>query len=131
MKKIVSLLSVCFLLALAAPAVHAQDTKRVTKTITAADTITFEKIGSNLVAVQYTYTETSGTSAGKVYIEGTVNGTYKLIDSISLSDVATAQTLHKEFTTTPWLNIRLRNTNTSSATGTVVAAILRRPDERR
>lgn len=127
-KKIFCTIVTCFaLLAITT----AQDTKRVTKTISAADTITFTSVGSNLVAAQYTFTESSGTTAGKVYIEGTVNGTWVLLDSISLTDVATAQTLYKGFTTTGYLSYRFRNTNTSSATGTAVAAILRRPDDHR
>lgn len=110
----------------------AQSTKLVTKTITGADTITFTNVPSKIRAFQYTYTETSGTTAGKVYMYGTITGAYVVLDSLSLSDVATAQT--KVFTIAPtagtaYLSYRFINTNTSSATGSVKAAYLRRTDE--
>jgi hypothetical protein len=107
----------------------AQSTKLVTKTITAADTITFSAVPSKILSFQYTFTETSGTTAGKVYMEGTVNGTYVLLDSLTLSDVATAQTKVFTISATSYLNYRFRNTNTSSATGAVRVAWLRRTDE--
>lgn len=111
----------------------AQSTNTTTKTITAADTITYTSIGSNLRGLQYTYTETSGTTAGKVYLQGTINGTYVNLDSLTLTDVATAQT--KVFTVAPtagtlYKNYRWVNTNTSSATGAVVATYLRRNDDK-
>lgn len=107
----------------------AQVVKLTTKTITAADTLAFTNVGSDIKAFQYTFTETSGTTAGKVYLEGTINGTYVLIDSLALTDVATAQTKVFTLSGTTYLTYRFRNTNTSSATGTVKAAYLRRPDE--
>lgn len=109
--------------------VHAQSTKTTTKTITAADTTTFTNVPSKLKGFQYTYTETSGTTAGKVYLEGTINTTYVLLDSLTLSDVATAQTKVFALTSTTYLNYRFRNTNTSSATGAIRVAYLRRSDE--
>lgn len=109
--------------------VSAQSTKTTTKTITAADTITFTNVPSKLKGFQYTYTETSGTTAGKVYLEGTINTTYVLIDSLTLSDVATAQTKVFPLTATTYLSYRFRNTNTSSATGAVRVAYLRRSDD--
>src|SRR5689334_437289 len=71
--------------------VKAQSTTTYTKTITGADTINYLNIGSKLRGWQYTYTETSGTTAGKVYLEGTINGSWVLLDSLTLSDVGTAQ----------------------------------------
>lgn len=114
--------------------VKAQTVQCTSKTITAADTLTtkFSNMGSNLRAVQYTYTETSGTSAGKVYLEGTINGTWVLLDSLTLADVATAQTKVVTFAKTAggsYVSYRWRNTNTSSATGSVSACWLRRTDE--
>jgi hypothetical protein len=108
---------------------NAQSTKLVSKSITAADTVTFSSIPSKVKAFQYTYTETSGTTAGKVYLEGTVNGTWVILDSLALTDVATAQTLKTNITSTNCLSYRYRNTNTSSASGSVKAAYLRRTDE--
>lgn len=113
--------------------VKAQSTTTSTKTITAADTITWANVGSKVRGFQYTYIETSGTTAGKVYLEGTINGTWVRLDSLTLVDetstvqtkvvtvAATAGTVYKSY--------RWRNTNTSSATGSVVGTILRRYDD--
>ena len=109
--------------------VKAQTVKLTTKTITAADTVTFSSVGSKVKAFQYTYTETSGTTAGKVYLEGNINGTWVALDSLTLADVATAQTKVTVLTATSYLNYRFRNTNTSSATGAIRAAYIRRTDE--
>ena len=115
--------------AFAVPAAQAQQTKMTVKTITAADTVSFTSVPSKIKAFQYQYTETSGTTAGKVYFEGTITGALVTIDSLVLSDVATAQTKVFAVTATNYINYRLRNTNTSSATGVVRAAWLRRVDE--
>lgn len=111
------------------PKVDAQVSPLQTKTVTAADTITYTNVPSKIKGFQYTYTETSGTSAGKIYMEGTINGTYVLLDSLAITDVATAQTKVFALTVTTYKNYRFRFTNTSSATGTVTAAYVRRPDE--
>jgi hypothetical protein len=108
---------------------NAQSTKLVSKTISAADTITFTSIPSRLKAFQYTFTESSGTTAGKVYLEGTVNGTWVALDSLTLADVGTAQTKVFPITSTSYLSYRFRNTNTSSSSGSVKAAYVRRTDE--
>lgn len=109
--------------------VKAQSTNTVSKTITAADTITWTTVASKLKGLQYTYTETSGTTAGKVYLQGTINGTYVNLDSLTLSDVTTAQTKVFAITSTTYKGYRFVNTNTSSATGAVVATYIRRYDE--
>lgn len=110
-------------------AIKAQATNTVTKTITGVDTVTWTSIGSRVKAFQYTYTETSGTTAGKVYLEGTITGTWVALDSLTLADVTTAQTKVTVVTATSYKQYRYRNTNTSAATGSVVAAYIRRPDE--
>lgn len=115
--------------------VKAQASTTYSRTITAADTITFSNLGSKLRGWQYTYTETSGTTAGKVYLEGNINGnasSWIALDSMTLADQAAAQV--KTITYAPtagtlYKNYRWRNTNTSSATGAVVVTALRRPDE--
>ena len=72
MKKflLIALMSAFTLAAVSYPATDAkaQTVKLVTKTITTADTITFTNVGSKLKAFQYTYTETSGTSAGAIAV---------------------------------------------------------------
>ena len=101
-------------------------TTSVSKTITAADTITYTSIRSGVVMFEYNYTETSGTTAGKLYLEGKFLNTWVKLDSVSLTDVAIIQTLRHIPTQTSYLSYRLINTNTSSATGTVIAGYLRR-----
>lgn len=108
----------------------AQSTKTYSKTITAADTITFTNVPSKIKAFQYTYDETSGTSAGLVRLYGTINGEWVLIDTlITLADQAAAQTGVVTLSSTDYLSYRIINTNTSSATGTVKASYLRRSDD--
>lgn len=132
MKKILFILS----LILSVAAVNAQKgpiVLRGKETITAADTIAHSLVGSNVVSMTATYVETSGTSAGKFYFEGTVDGVgWSHIDSSkSLSDVATAQTITVAVTNTTYVSYRVRCSNTSSATGTLYFSLLRRPDEDR
>lgn len=102
------------------------------KTITAADTIAIDNVGSKVISLTATYVETSGTSAGKFYFEGTVDnvGWQHIDSSKSLSDVATAQTITVASTATIFKDYRVRCSNTSSATGTLYLTILRRPDDR-
>lgn len=112
--------------------VQAQSSHTVPKSITGADTISWPSMPSKLMGFQYTYTETgSVTTAGKVYLEGTINGTWVLLDSLTLADVTTPQT--KVFpvaasTGTTYKGYRFRTTNTTTAD--VVAAYLRRYDDR-
>lgn len=109
---------------------EAQSTKLVTKSITTADTVVFTSVPSKIKTFSYTYLESSGTTAGKVYFEGsTISGAWDTIDSLVLSDVATLQKKTFAITSTNYLSYRLRNTNTSSATGAIKAAYLRRTDE--
>lgn len=102
------------------------------KTITTADTITVSNIGSGVVSLTAGYLETSGTSAGKFYFEGSGDGRgWTHIDSSkSLSDVTTYQFLTVAVSRTTYMSYRVRCSNTSSATGTLYFTALRRPDER-
>lgn len=111
---------------------QAQVPTRSKKTITTADTITHSNVGSKVVGLQATYLETSGTSAGKFYFEGTIDGlAWVHIDSSkSLSDVTTYQTIIVTATSTPYKDYRVRCSNTSSATGTLWFTLFRRPDDR-
>ncbi len=108
---------------------NAQSTKTYSKTITAADTITFTNVPSKIKGFQYTYDETSGTTAGEINLYGTINGEWVYIDSLALTDVATPQTKVFAITSTSYLSYRFINTNSSSATGTVKASYLRRSDD--
>jgi hypothetical protein len=125
MKKMVLFLSVCFLLG----AADAQIVKITQKSISAPDTVVFTNAPSKIKAFQYQYTESSGTTAGKVYFEGTVTGAYVIIDSLLLADVSTAQAKLFSVSSTNYLTYRFRNTNTSSASGTIRCGYLRRADE--
>jgi hypothetical protein len=97
------------------------------KTISAADTITYTAIPSGVVMFEYNYTETSGTTAGKLYLEGKFLSSWVKLDSVSLTDVATIQTLRHIPTQTSYYSYRLINTNTSASTGTALYGYLRRP----
>jgi hypothetical protein len=108
----------------------AQAVKTSVKTITAADTIVYASVGSNLKTMEYNLTKSSGTAAGKVYLDGSNFGlTWTAIDSLTLSNVTTVQTLTHTFTATTYLSFRFRCTNTSSATAAILAGYVRRPDE--
>lgn len=100
------------------------------KTITAADTITMNNVEGGIVAFEYNYTETSGTTAGKIYLEGKLFSAWVKLDSLTLSDVTTMQTLRTAITNTTYKSYRFVNTNTSSATGTVLCGYFRRPGAR-
>lgn len=105
----------------------AQSTKTYSKTLTAAaDTITFTNVPSNIVAFQYTFDETSGTSSGDATLYGTINGEWVQIDSLAIADQAAAQTKVFLITTTSYLSYRII---TTTNTGTVKASYLRRQDE--
>lgn len=134
MKKIVKnlmIVAVCF----ASLASNAQSYYKVptsgTRTITGVDTVRYSNVPSKIKSFQYTYTEISGTTAGKVYLEGCndTTGQWKMLDSITLADVATPQSLIHTPTATSFGYYRFRNTNTSGATGAVRSVMLRRFDE--
>lgn len=130
MKKLLYGIAIAFTMIAFSTESQAQTSKMETKTITAADTITFTNVPSNIVAVAYSYIETSGTTAGKIYLEATnLPGQWVAIDSVTLADVATVQGKTTAITTGTYLNYRYRNTNTSSATGSVKAMYLRRQDQ--
>jgi hypothetical protein len=134
MKKILFLIVTVCLVAVTSKAQYNSGPIRVdkTKTISAADTTVLSNVEDDVVSYQYTYVEGSGTSAGKIYIEGTVDGiAWKHIDSsLVLSDVATAQSVIGTLTATTYRSYRARCSNTSSATATIYFTLLRRPEDR-
>lgn len=131
MKKIIAclliMISVCATAAAQKPYTHTVKNGN----IAAADTITMNLVNDGVVQFEYNYTEVSGTTAGKVYLEGQFLSSWVKLDSISLSDVTTIQTLRHFPAKTYYKNYRFINTNTSAATGTVLAGYLRRPDDLR
>ena len=98
--------------------------------ITAADTVTMTNVEGGVVAFEYNATETSGTTAGKVYLEGKLFSSWVKLDSITLTDVATIQTLRTFLTNTTYKDYRFVNTNTSASTQTILAGYFRRPGAR-
>jgi hypothetical protein len=130
MKKIFFALGFLFLVACYAQAQAPFTHTMKNASISAADTITSGIVEDGVVQFEYNYTETSGTTAGKIYLEGKFLGSWVKLDSLSLSDVTTIQTLRTIVTQTSYKYYRFVNTNTSNATGTVLAGYLRRPNGR-
>jgi len=98
--------------------------------ISAADTVTMLNVEGSVTTFEYNATETSGTTAGKVYLEGRFLSSWVKLDSITLADVATIQTLRTFITNTTYKDYRFVNTNTSSSTQTILAGYFRRPGVR-
>ena len=98
-------------------------------TISAADTIPMTLVEDGVVVFEYNFTKSSGTAAGKLYLEGKVLSSWVKLDSVSLSNVTTEQTLRHFPVKTYYKDYRWINTNTSAATGTVLAGYLRRPKD--
>jgi hypothetical protein len=113
-----------------ANAQRAYTTTVASKSITAADTITMTNVEGGVVAFEYNATETSGTTAGKIYLEGKLFSSWVKLDSATLTDVATIQTMRTFLTNTSYKDYRLINTNTSSSTQTILAGYVRRPGAR-
>lgn len=94
-----------------------------------ADTTTFQNVGSKLSSLQYTVTKDTGTVAGKVYLEVTTNGKYKIIDSLTLANNTTDQSLFHLPTKTYYLTYRFRTVPTGNWSCTIKASGIRRTDE--
>jgi hypothetical protein len=111
---------------------QAQVPIRTAMTTADADTLTLSNVPSKIVSLTATYVETSGTSAGKFYFQGSVDGVaWNHIDSAkSVSDVATAQSITVAVTATIYKDYRVIFSNTSSATGSFTFTALRRSDDR-
>lgn len=103
-----------------------------TKTITTADTITFNGVGSKVVSYQATFKKSSGTAAGKFYLEGSNDGLFwqNIDSSKSLVDNTNYQGIIVTVTTTSYDRVRVRCSNTSSATGVLYFTILHKFDDR-
>ena len=132
MKKVIfiALAALFTLAAVSYPAAEskAQTVKLTTKTLSAAtDTTAFTNVGSKVKAFQYTFTKSGSTPSGKVYLEATINGTWVAIDSLTITDVSTAQTKVTAITSTTYLSYRYRNS--AALTGAIRLAYIRRTDE--
>jgi len=100
-------------------------------TLVSADTanMAFNSIGSHLKAVQVAAYKISGTVAGSVYMQGTVDGInwVSVTDTLTLTNVATS-TKTWTFTATYYNSYRARFIS-STGTAAVTAALIRRADE--
>lgn len=114
----------------------AQTTKKVTgDTLTNSDTayITFTAIGSRLKAIQPSLTKLSGTVAGTVLLQGTVDGTNWVnvnTDTLTLSNTPTINTKVWLITAgTGYTSYRCRFYTSGTSTALAKAAWLRRTDD--
>lgn len=112
----------------------AQSTNTITRTIAGVDTALWNatSVGSDVRGFQYTALKSSGTVAGKVILEGTINGTWVGVDSLTLADVTYAQTKVTSVAPTAgttYRNYRYRCTNTSAATIVITATYIKRSDD--
>ena len=101
----------------------------VTITNAATTNVTFSSIGSKVKSFQTPVTKTSGTVAGKVYLQGTVDGVgWITIDSLVLSDQAINS---KSFavTSTSFNSYRAQCVSTGTLVVALTFSYMRRPDE--
>jgi hypothetical protein len=91
-------------------------------------TITFQNMASKLVSIQSTVVLISGTGAGKVYMEGTVDGNWITQDSLVLANQAINTKLFP-ISRTSFLSYRLRYVPTGTQTSRMTGTFCRRTDE--
>jgi hypothetical protein len=94
------------------------------------DTITFNPMPSKLLVFQATVTKSSGTISGKVYLEGTIDGTWIKMDSLTLSNVTTNSKMFPgaEEMGTSYLGYRFNYVPTGTQTSTLIVAYTRKVD---
>ncbi len=115
--------------------VKAQSTKKTVSVDTLVDAetqyITFNPMASKLSSIQVTVKKVTGTVAGKVYLEGTIDGNYVYLDSLTLSDQATNTKVFpiSKAIGTSYLGYRAKFVTTGTQTSTAAAAWLRRTDD--
>lgn len=130
MKKFLVLFIAMFV-AFSAIHVQAQSTKKVVGAAsinTAGTIITFQYTPSKLFAVQASVAKTSGTIAGKVYLQGTIDGNWVNLDSLTLSDQATNTKIFP-ITRTSYLSYQLSYVPTGTQQSVLTGSYLRRTDE--
>ncbi|KAK6033562.1 tape measure domain protein [Ostertagia ostertagi] len=115
-----------------ATVVTAQSTRKVTQADTSINatgsTISFTNMASKLMSIQASVVKISGTLAGEVYLDGTIDGNWIAQDSLVLADAAVATKLFP-ITRTNFLNYRIRYVPTGTQTSRVTATYLRRTDD--
>ena len=102
---------------------------RDTNTNAATSYVNIKSIASKVKSFQATVTKISGTVAGKVYLQGTVDGTaFITIDSLVLSDQAINSKVFP-ITSTLYNSYRGQFTSTGTQSSYLILSVLRRPDE--
>lgn len=91
--------------------------------------VNFNSVASRVKAFQASVTKVSGTVAGKVYLEATIDGSqWQKLDSLVLSDVTT-QTKLFPISATSYNSYRANFTTTGTQVSYLIFSMLRRPDE--
>ncbi len=102
---------------------------RDTNTNATTSYVNIKSIASKVKSFQATVTKISGTVAGKVYLQGTVDGTaFITIDSLVLSDQAINSKVFP-ITSTLYNSYRGQFTSTGTQSSYLILSVLRRPDE--
>lgn len=132
MKKfILSAIAILFFVATSFHA-DAQATKRIiqadTSINTTGTTLTFQNMPSHLKTLQVTVTRISGTAAGNVFLEGTVDGNWLRIDTMALSNQVT-NTKKIPISKTEYYHYRFVYVPSGTQTSRMQATYLRRADE--
>lgn len=135
MKKILFLLSMALftLISVQAQRVPTAVTRSISSfdTLTNVDTsaINYNSIGSHVKGFQATVTKVSGTVAGKVYLQGTIDGyAWVTIDSLTLSNQATNTKIFP-ITATTYNSYRSNAITSGTQVSVLTLAVLRRQDE--
>lgn len=140
MKKILSLLTLCLAVVIAASAqqpqiTYAQPPVRTTlspRNLVNTDTlaINFYGVGDNVKGFQITAVKVSGTVAGKIYLQGTLDGVaWVKIDSLVLADVSTPQTKIVIPAHTTYNSYQAYAITSGTQSYTPYFTVLRRPNE--
>lgn len=101
-------------------------------TLTNTDTsyINFKGIGSHLKGLQMTALKISGTVAGKIYLQGTIDGlAWNNIDSLVLANSAGYQTKFVAVSGTSYFSYRSTSITTGTQSFSHTLASVRRQDE--
>jgi hypothetical protein len=104
--------------------------KRRTSITGAVDTTTFSNVKSRIKSFEVTAIKDSGTVGGKIYLEGTItpDGWVKL-DSLTLANVATAQSKVTVLTATSYKSYRYVYVPSGTSNLSIQYGYLRRQDE--
>ena len=97
-----------------------------------SDTILFNRVVSRINGFQITVQKNTGTVAGKIYFEGSLDGIgWARIDSIALADAAINTKVFpiQRSVGTAYLHYRFNTAPAGTQTSTITATYIRRTDE--